>query len=223
MAAEPLPIVEFVERRRREIDLGKADVVRRCGYRNLSKGLRRLDALYAGEFEGPAPTAIIRRLPEALEVDQETVDAVVSATKEIIHARMRAAAAAREAAWRATFEPHAYLVTERAMPTQITMCALTGGPDRWLRIALDTTRPLLTFAEQALAAARREGAVLFYGAVTGAIVNYSPDRAVCFDLEGNPVRVYDQAYSPGAVTVSLGRRPLSPGEIELLLGEGTSN
>ena len=49
-------------------------------------------------------------------------------------------------------------------------------------------------------------------------MNYSPDRAVRFDLEGNSVRVYDQAYSPGEITANLGRRPLSPGEIELLLG-----
>jgi hypothetical protein len=218
MTAEPLPIAEFVEHRRREIDLGKADVVRRCGYRNLSKGLRRLDALYAGEFEGAAPAAIIRCLPEALEVDQETVDAVVSASREIIHARMRAVAAARETAWRATFVPHAYLVTERAVPMPITICALTGGPDRWLRITFDTTRPPLTFAQQALAEVRREAAIPFYGSVTGAIVNYSPDRAVRFDLKGNPVRVYDQAYSPGEITVSLRHRRLSPGEIELLLG-----
>ena len=218
MTIEALPIAEFVEHRRRDIGLGKADLVRRCGYKNLSKGLRRLDALYAGEFEGAAPAAIICRLAEALEVDQETIDAVVSTTREIIHARMRAVAAAREAAWRATFEPHAYLVTERATPTKITICALTGGPDRWLRIALDSARPPLTFAEQALAAARRKAPTLFYGAITGAIVNYSPDRAVRFDLEGNPVRVYDQAYSPGAISVSLGCRPLSPGEIEPLLG-----
>ena len=164
-----------------------------------------------------APTAIIRRLPEALDVDQETVDAVVSATKEIVHVRMRTAAAARKASWRDAFKPHAYFVTERAMPTHITICALTGGADRWLRIALDTTPPPLTFAVQALAAASREGTVLFYGAITGVMVNYSPDRAVCFDLEGNPVRIYDQAYSPREVTVSLGRRPLPPGEIELLL------
>ncbi len=70
---------------------------------------------------------------------------------------------------------------ERAAPSRapLWLCALTGGPDRWL-----TTRPPLTFAEQALATARREAATLFYGAVTGVIVNYSPDRAIRFDLEG---------------------------------------
>jgi hypothetical protein len=49
-------------------------------------------------------------------------------------------------------------------------------------------------------------------------VNYSPDRAVRFDVEGNPVRVYDRAHSPVEITVSLGRRPSSPSEIETLLG-----
>ena len=43
------------------------------------------------------------------------------------HARMRAVAAAREAAWRATFEPHAYLVTERTRPTQITIRLQTAA------------------------------------------------------------------------------------------------
>jgi hypothetical protein len=78
--------------------------------------------------------------------------------------------------------------------------------------------PLRFVAKQALAAARREAPTLFYEAITGAIVNYSPDRAVRFDLEGNPARVYYRAYSPGELTVSLGRRPMSPGEIEPLLG-----
>ena len=121
---------------------------------------------------------------------------------------MRAVAAAREAAWRATFEPYAYLVTERAMPTQITICALTGGPDRWLRIALDTARPPLTFAEQALAEARRKAPTLFYGAITGAIVNYSPDRAVRFDLEGNPCCATIWMRKAAATRV-LKRRPVA--------------
>jgi hypothetical protein len=139
MTADPLPIEELVERRRREINLSKADVVRRCGHKNVSKGLRRLGALYAGEFEHAAGTEIISRLPEALEIDQETIQAVVSTTKQIVDARERAAAAKREAAWRAAFKPHAYLVGEHSTPTQITIYGITGGPDRWLLIALDTT------------------------------------------------------------------------------------
>jgi hypothetical protein len=67
MAAEPLPIAEFMERRRREIEIGRADVVRRCGYRKLSKGIR-IAALYAGEFENAALATMIRCLPKVLEV-----------------------------------------------------------------------------------------------------------------------------------------------------------
>ena len=55
MTIEALPIAEFVEHRRREIGLGKADVVRRCGYRNLSKGLRRLDALLPASSRARRP------------------------------------------------------------------------------------------------------------------------------------------------------------------------
>jgi hypothetical protein len=36
----------------------------------------------------------------------------------------------------------------------------------------------------------------------GFIVNYTPDSAVRFDLDGNPVEHFDRAYIPGQVRCS---------------------
>ena len=54
----------------------------------------------------------------------------------------------------------------------------------------------------------------------GFIVNYSPDRAIRFDLEGNAVELFDRAYRLGVVQFAIGRRVISQGEFPTLsLGE----
>jgi hypothetical protein len=53
----------------------------------------------------------------------------------------------------------------------------------------------------------RESTVLD-GRTTGFIVNYTPDSAVRFDLDGNPVEHFDRAYMPGQVEVFIGKQKL---------------
>ncbi len=48
----------------------------------------------------------------------------------------------------------------------------------------------------------------FHGRSTGFIVNYTPDSAVRFDLDGNPVERFDQAFTPGLVDVFIGKQKL---------------
>ena len=44
-----LAIQLLITSRCRELRLGRAELVRRCGYKNVSKGLRRLEQLYVGK------------------------------------------------------------------------------------------------------------------------------------------------------------------------------
>lgn len=106
--------------------------------------------------------------------------------------------------------PHAYLVTKSRVPSQIVVCGLTGGPDRWLGIRLDLNRPPLTYSAQALAIAKRNPTVPFFGRVNGYVVNFSPDHAVAFDLSGHPVERYDKAYVPGVIQIFSGGREVGP-------------
>ena len=45
------------------------------------------------------------------------------------------------------------------------------------------------------------------------IINYSTDRAIRFDLEGNAVELFDRACRPGVVQFAIGGRVISPGEL----------
>lgn len=49
--------------------------------------------------------------------------------------------------------------------------------------------------------------IAFFGATTCFIVNYMPDRAVRFDLDGNPIEVFPRAYCPAHIELQIGVLP----------------
>ena len=120
----------------------------------------------------------------------------------------RQAEAEREAAWRACFKPHAYLVGTRERPWSITFYGMTGGAERWLKIPLNLSQPPVTYAAQAHEFAKKTPDTKFFGPTTGFIVNYTPDSAVRFDLQGNPVEHFERAYVPDEVEVFIGKQKL---------------
>jgi hypothetical protein len=132
--------------------------------------------------------------------------------------KLRIALENEDAKWRAAFIPHAIIQGERRIPTSITMCAISGGPKRWLNIELDLSEPSGTFVQQALAALPsklhlgKDGrlTVPFFGYALGFIVNYSPDQAVRYDLKGNAVETLSKAFRLGRATFSLkGGKPIA--------------
>ena len=158
---------------------------------------------------------LVDRLPASLEVPAEVVTEAVAETAR----QMRAA---EDAAWRAAFKPHAIILTEHTRPTQITMAAICGA-DRRLRIEFKSGSSSITYVRQALEETRRRsssGAIMFYGRPTGIIVNYSPDAAVRFDLEGNAVEGLPSAYRLGQLMVSIGGRPIPPAALDAMFGGG---
>ena len=57
-----------------------------------------------------------------------------------------------------------------------------------------------------------------FGRPESVVVNYSPDRAVRFDLEGNAIEVLDRAYRIGEASLSIGKRPVSSKELAAIFG-----
>jgi hypothetical protein len=86
---------------------------------------------------------------------------------------------------------------------------LTGGAERWLKIPLDLSRPPVTYAAQAFQVVQRTPIVRFFGPKTGFIVNFTFDRAVRFDLAGQPTETLTRAYRPGDVTLCMRGRSFS--------------
>jgi hypothetical protein len=147
------PIENLIIERCRELGLRRSELVERCGYKNISKGIRRLEQVYAGDLE--KALSLLRGLPKALDLSSEIVQHALEETIRQIKKREARAAAEADARYRASFKPHAYLLGSSNQPSQICIFGLTGGAERWLKIPLDLSQPPLSYAAQALSVVRR--------------------------------------------------------------------
>jgi hypothetical protein len=145
--SEPLAIKTLVTTRCHELGLTKARLLRLAGYRNETKGLRRLDALLAGAME-PA-RALIQALPVALGLPARTISAAMEETQQQLVTLRRQAAEQAEAEYRAAFRPHAVILTERTIPQPIFIAAIIGV-DRLLRVEFQTGARPVQFVTLAL-------------------------------------------------------------------------
>jgi hypothetical protein len=229
-----LPLAQLIQTRMSELGVDRQTLGFRLGYRNPLKAAGRVDALCWGHITSKKSRLALRRLPEALEIPEEVVLRALRDTEDALAQRRRQEEEERriihekeEMEWRAAFRPHAILHTENTRPSSITMCALTGGPRRWLRIDFDTSKPPFTFVHQALVGLPKKARksevdgrwhVMFFGEVLGFIINYSPEKALRYDLEGQPLEVLPKAYRPGDITLSIGGKSYSPTVVARVLG-----
>jgi hypothetical protein len=210
---ERYPIHTLIENRRKMLGIRRSELVRRCGFRNISKGLRRVENACHGDLDSPSAKTILAALPAALELEASEVEKAVEETADIIALARAEEEAKAETAWRASFEPAAYLIGTESRPSSITMYGMSGGAKRWLRIPLDLSKPPITFATQALAVVRRTPTAPFFGATKGFIVNFTPDHAVQFDTDGEPVASFERAYRPGEVEMALSRCRMTDSDV----------
>ena len=115
------PIHDLIESQQKRLGLGRNELGRRCGFKNLAKALRRIDGVCHGDLDSPGAKMVLDNLAVALEVDKVVVEDAIAATAELIAEANRLAEAEREAAWRESFKPHAYLVgsTESSFPNHL--------------------------------------------------------------------------------------------------------
>ncbi len=220
-----LPLAELIESRLRQLGLTQQELGFRLGYSNPVKAGGRIYALCEGYLDNGKSRAALVRLADALELPADQVEHVIELTQESLKERKRIADEqrrreihAKELAWRGEFKPHAIVLTERRMPSQITLCALAGGPETLLTIKFDLSQPPITFVRQAVALLPRKAPVgasgrryvPFFGEALGLIINYSPDHALRCDLEGNPIERLSAAYRVGQIKLTLGHRIKSP-------------
>jgi hypothetical protein len=93
------------------------------------------------------------------------------------------------------------------VPSPIFVAAIIGV-EKLLRIDLDPTQGPVSFVRQVLD--RLPEWVPAFGKPIGSVINYSRDKAVRFDPNGQPIEMLDKAVRPGtAVLLRLGGRPIS--------------
>lgn len=92
------------------------------------------------------------------------------------------------------FRARAIITTDRDVPSPIWLAAIVGV-EKMLRLELDTSSPEAIYARQARAKLPRHA--MPFGRVVGFLVNYSPVRAVRFDLKGRPTETLAKAVECG--------------------------
>ncbi len=209
------PLMDFIDERMKTLGIRRAELIRRTGRKNVTKGLRRLDGIFDAQLSSLTDRGnleLFMALPSALEVEREDFFSVTNQCIQQLHL-------AQAAHHRAHFQPSAYLQCARTHPSQIAICGMTGGPQRWLGIPLDLSKEPETFVTQALTYARQKPDVPFFGETLGFWVNYSPDLAVFYDLEGNATQTFDHDKEVGKVQLRIGSSLVHDTEnIQKLLG-----
>jgi hypothetical protein len=193
-----LPIGLLISTRRRELGISSAEIARRVGYRNVSKGVRRIDELCRGDFR--AANFIVGALPRALELPEDDVRRAIHATEDELDARERARLEEEDRGYRSAFRPHAVWVTERLVPRPIFVAAFLGV-ENLLRFDLDIEQGEETFVAQAIAANPSWAGP--FGKVVGFYLNLSPDKCVQYDREGNVLATFSKARRPGRADLTL--------------------
>ena len=234
LQSKTLAIDDLIRSRCRELGLSSAELIRRCGYANVSKGLRRLEQLGSGEFDRAA--GLIRVLPSGMEVTLACVEQAIESSKRQLREGERQLRDAEEAAWRRSFKPHAIILTERSIPQPIFVAAMIGV-DALLRIDFDDAGDLADCRAQAIDGLRSKlkrwnksfdhqkntgsFSLPAFGRVIGFVVNLSPDRAVRFDLEGRAIEILlPKAWRVGQATLSISGKAVPTGFLQKGLGSG---
>jgi hypothetical protein len=187
-----------------ELGLSRGELAKQLGYKNIAKGIRRIDILCDGDIEGTKHFLDV--LPQALETSAETVKLALEQTVRELELAEKQEAEARDKIWRENFRPHAIILTERTVPSPIFVAAMIGV-EKLLRIDLDATQGPVSFVRQVLD--RLPEGVPAFGKPIGFVINYSPDKAIRFDLKGQPIAVLDKAVRPGTAVLRFGGRPVT--------------
>jgi hypothetical protein len=108
-----LAIAALIRSRLTELGLSRGEFVKRLGYKNIAKGIRRIDVLCEGNIEGTKH--FIDVLPQALETSAEIVTLALDQTVREIELAEQQEAEAHDKLWRENFCPHAIVLTERAV------------------------------------------------------------------------------------------------------------
>src|ERR1700730_18634535 len=142
-----LAIATLIRSRMTELGLSRGDFAKRLGYKNIAKGIRRIDVLCDGDLE--RTKQFVDVLPQALEIPAETVTLALEQTVRELELAEKQEAEARDKIWRENFRPHAIILTERSVPSPIFAAAIIGV-EKLLRIDLDLTQRPVSFVRRVL-------------------------------------------------------------------------
>lgn len=190
-------------------NLSKADIVRRLGYMNIQKGMRRLERLMETGFE----VSILPRLATALGIFQRGIDEALAETDAEIAIESEDARKRADDYERANFRPYILIESDSRIGKPTLFGRLVYEKLKHIPIA-PNVGPLL--AEQITSISRvvqehyvnASGSLETFGAITGYVYRRTFDDSVRFDTDGRVVNYFEPR--PVEVRPRLGMKRRSP-------------
>lgn len=109
---------------------------------------------------------------------------------------------------RENFKPHAVVICERKVPSQIVIYGLIGGDQQRIihfpEERFDGSAKLAAETYSAYARKNLPKEIKLMGKTIGYVVNYSPDHSIEYDLKGNVVCERNEYYEVGEIYLRLG-------------------
>lgn len=199
-------IASEIERKRLEAGLGREEFVRKLGYMDISEGLHRYGQFLDGRIDQPY---ILNEIPNVLSISMERIKELY----EISRKELEELAQQEEQKWRDEFVPHGIIDTERSVPSPIFIVAVIGA-DRLKKVDLDLSKDPTTYPSQVMEEISKrvndDGRIICFGKPIGFTINYSLNKAIKYDLAGNPIKEYDRPIRLGRATLSVGGRKIPP-------------
>jgi len=191
-------------------DISRAELARRMGYTNPIGALRRFDNLVRG---GAVPASIIVRFARALGLEPAIVDKAVAETEEQIRVEQEEARRQREADERATFRPYVVIETSRGLPQPVHIGIMFYTQLKQVAVPHEVTeRPIgeqIGWVGRRVAAhfIERKGSAAAFGDITGYAYRRTYDRAITFDVHGQPSNYFAARPPEGRGSLSVKGKP----------------
>jgi len=175
------PIHALIYSIMKEKGVTRFSLVKQLGYRNITKGLRRVDSLMP---YGIGQKELLMRIAEVLGIDQEQIDKALDETKKLLRKE-------RDASERKSFKPYIYIQYSSQRPRSITIVALVGVdqfkfiPVPWEITALPLQQQIEAVSNQVKQHYREKGGRgTMFGEITGYIYRYRFDAGMSFSVNG---------------------------------------
>lgn len=209
-------IAELIQQELTNRNWRKSQLVAAMGYKNLTRGLKRLEhCLHTGDC---ANAVLLSRLRHALELPTEQFNAAIAATQQQRAREEQARAAHEEAEQRARFRPYIYVRTSASRPSSITAAALIGPRLKHLRLDEEATalpRPFLLSLVTSLVREHyrsNQGNCPLFGNITGYALRISYDATVEFSIDGTLIQEHEGwNEDEGCATLTVGKQVVREG------------
>lgn len=203
------PSEAFLRERIKATGLSPREIALRAGYANITKGIRRLEEFLR---QGRGGGQLAGRLPEILGFPAAALEEKLRETEAVLERE-------QEARDRAGYRPHLFARTERDCPSQLVLCALTGGL-RWRVLELPAYFASLSPWRQERVVRglvqrmmhKTGGGLHFFGKIRHFVLSREYDEPqearTVYDLQGRlvPAASYaDRSIHNGVLHVNFGR------------------